>query len=48
MVSIRTDIMSLVLLKSLNKDHIGLNQTIERLITGYKLNHAADNAHYCP
>lgn len=44
MLSINTSPTELILLNSLNNSTHGLNKTIERLTTGYKINHAKDNA----
>lgn len=44
MISLNTNITDLILLNTLNSSTFGINQTIERLTTGYKLNHAKDNA----
>ncbi len=44
MISLNTNISDLILLNSLNSSTGGINKTIERLTTGYKLNHAKDNA----
>ena len=44
MVSINTNLSSLIAQNNLNKATKGLNQAIERLSTGYKINHAGDNA----
>ena len=44
MLSINTNLSSLTVQKNLSKSTINLNQAIERLTTGYKINHAADNA----
>ena len=44
MISINTDIGSLLLQNTLNNNTIGLNNSIERMTTGYKINHAKDDA----
>ena len=44
MVSINTNITSLVARRSLSQSTNKLNQAIERMSTGYKINHASDNA----
>ena len=44
MVSINTNLSSLIVQQNLTKSTNGLNQAIERLTTGYKINHASDNA----
>lgn len=44
MISLNTNITDLIMLNSLNSATGGINKTIERLTTGYKLNHAKDNA----
>ena len=44
MVSINTNITDMIILDSLNNSTNGINKSIERLTTGYKLNHAKDNA----
>ena len=44
MLSINTNLSSLMVQQNLTKSTIDLNQAIERLTTGYKINHAADNA----
>ena len=44
MISINTDISDLILLNSLNDSSLGIGKTIERLSSGFKLNHASDNA----
>ena len=44
MLSINTNLSSLNVQKNLNKSTNALNTAIERLTTGYKINHAADNA----
>ena len=44
MLSINTNIPSLIAQNSLNTSTNKLNQAIERLTTGFKINHAKDNA----
>jgi len=44
MVSINTNLSSLIVQQNLTKSTNGLNQAIERLTTGCKINHASDNA----
>ena len=44
MISIGTDIGALVLQNTLEQNTIGLNNSIERMTTGYKINHAKDDA----
>ena len=44
MLSINTNISSLITQRSLNKSTDALNQAIERMTTGFKINHAKDNA----
>ena len=44
MVSINTNLSSLLVQKNLNNSTNALNQAIERMTTGYKINHASDNA----
>ncbi len=44
MISLNTNITDLIILNSLNSSTNGIGSTIERLTTGYKLNHAKDNA----
>ena len=43
-LTINTNISSLVAQRNLTKATTGLNQAIERMTTGYKINHAKDNA----
>ena len=43
-LTINTNISSLVAQANLNKATSSLNQAIERMTTGYKINHASDNA----
>ena len=44
MLSLTTSVNDLILQRTLLESTLGLNQTINRLTTGYKLNHAKDNA----
>ena len=44
MLSINTNISSLIAQNSLKNSTLKLNQAIERMSTGYKINHAKDNA----
>ncbi len=44
MLSINTNISSIVAQRSMTTSTTKLNQAIERLTTGYKINHAGDNA----
>ena len=44
MVNINTNLPSLIVLNNLNKATNALNDAIERMTTGYKLNHASDNS----
>ena len=44
MVSINTNLTDMIILDSLNDSTNGINKSIERLTTGYKINHAKDNA----
>ena len=43
-ITINTNISSLIVQSNLSKATNSLNQAIERMTTGYKINHAADNA----
>ena len=43
-LTINTNISSMVAQQNLNKATSSLNQAIERMTTGYKINHAGDNA----
>ena len=43
-LTINTNLSSLVAQNNLNKATNGLNQAIERMTTGFKINHASDNA----
>ena len=43
-LTINTNISSLVAQQNLNKATSSLKQAIERMTTGYKINHAGDNA----
>ena len=44
MVSINTNLSGLISQNSLKSSSLKLNQAIERMTTGYKINHASDNA----
>ena len=44
MLSINTNLSSLVAQSSMKKSTSALNQAIERMTTGFKINHAKDNA----
>ena len=44
MISINTNISSLIAQNSLKKSTLKLNNAIEQMTTGYKINHAKDNA----
>ena len=44
MVNINTNLSSLIVQNNLNSSTNSLNKAIERLSTGFKINHAADNA----
>ena len=44
MLSINTNLSSLIVQNSLTQSTSKLNQSIERMSTGYKINHASDNA----
>ena len=44
MLSLRTNFTSLIAQNSLNESTNRLNQAIERMTTGFKINHAKDNA----
>ncbi len=44
MISIGTDIGNLILENTLDKNTIGLNNSIKRMTTGYKINRAKDDA----
>ncbi len=44
MISLNTNMTSLIVQRNLNKATEGLNRCIEQLTTGYKINHAKDNA----
>ena len=44
MLSINTNLQSLIVQNNLTKSTNGLNQAIERMTTGFKINHASDNA----
>jgi flagellin len=43
-ITINTNISSMIVQQNLAKSTTSLNQAIERMTTGYKINHAADNA----
>ena len=43
-LTINTNLSSILVQSNLNKATGQLNQAIERMTTGYKINHAADNA----
>ena len=43
-LTINTNLSSLIVQKSLLNSTNGLNQAIERMTTGFKINHAKDNA----
>ena len=44
MLSINTNLSSLIAQNSMNKSTNALNLAIERMTTGFKINHAKDNA----
>lgn len=44
MININTNLGSLILQSNLKSSTIGLNRAIERMTTGFKINHAKDNA----
>ena len=44
MVTINTNLSSLIVQNNLTKSTSALNQAIERMTTGFKINHASDNA----
>ena len=44
MVSINTNLSSLIVQNSLTNSTTALNKAIERMTTGFKINHASDNA----
>lgn len=44
MLSVNTNFSSLIVRSNLNKSTSGLNQAIERMTTGFKINHSKDNA----
>ena len=44
MISINTNLSSLIIQNNFNKSVNGLNQAIERMSTGFKINNASDNA----
>ncbi len=43
-LTINTNLSSMIVQQNLAKSTTQLNQAIERMTTGYKINHAADNA----
>ena len=43
-LTINTNLSSMIVQSNLNKSTTQLNQAIERMTTGYKINHASDNA----
>ena len=43
-ITINTNLSSMIVQKNLQKSTTSLNNAIERMTTGYKINHAADNA----
>ena len=43
-ITINTNLSSMIVQSNLNKATNSLNQAIERMTTGYKINHASDNA----
>ena len=43
-LTINTNLSSMIVQSNLTKATTSLNQAIERMTTGYKINHAADNA----
>ena len=44
MISINTNLSASIVKQSLNNSSLDLNKTLERLTTGFKINHASDNA----
>ena len=44
MLSINTNLSSLIAQRSMKQSTNSLNQAIERMTTGFKINHAKDNA----
>ena len=44
MINLNTNISSLIVQQSLKESTLSLNQAIERMSTGFKINHASDNA----
>ncbi len=44
MISFGTDVADLILQRTLYDNTVGLNSSIERMTSGYKVNHAKDNA----
>jgi flagellin len=43
-ITINTNVSSMIVQRNLSQSTASLNQAIERMTTGYKINHAADNA----
>jgi len=43
-ITVNTNVSSMIVQRNLAKSTTALNQAIERMTTGYKINHAADNA----
>ncbi len=43
-ITINTNVSSMIVQRNLAQSTSSLNQAIERMTTGYKINHAADNA----
>ena len=44
MITLGTDVSDLILQRTLYDNTLGLNSAIERMTSGYKINHASDNA----
>jgi flagellin len=44
MINLNTNLSSLIAQQSLSESTNKLNQAIERMSTGFKINHASDNA----
>ena len=44
MITFGTDVADLILQRTLYDNTLGLNSSIERMTSGYKVNHAKDNA----
>ena len=44
MITFGSDVADLILQRTLGENTLGLNNTINRMTTGYKVNHAKDNA----